>query len=88
MGTFFIAAIIALLPAYIAHSKGYSMWKWYLYGFLLWIVAFPHSMFLKRNLDVTAKDDGLVKCPYCAEYVKKEAIKCRHCQSDLMGWVA
>lgn len=23
------------------------------------------------------------KCPFCAESVRKEAVKCRHCQSDL-----
>ncbi|HDI3035680.1 zinc ribbon domain-containing protein [Cronobacter sp. EKM101R] len=32
------------------------------------------------------KDDSgpLVKCPFCAELVKSEAVKCKHCGSDLM----
>ncbi len=24
-----------------------------------------------------------VKCPFCAEYIKPDAIKCKHCQSEL-----
>jgi len=31
----------------------------------------------------TQKEDGLKKCPFCAESIKIEAIKCKHCGSML-----
>jgi ribosomal protein L37AE/L43A len=27
--------------------------------------------------------EGMKKCPFCAELVKREAIKCKHCGSDI-----
>lgn len=29
-------------------------------------------------------DEGAVKCPYCAEPIKPEAIKCKHCGSKVV----
>lgn len=37
-----------------------------------------------RDLAISNGDFGdYKKCPFCAESVRKEAIKCKHCASDL-----
>ena len=44
-----VAALLALIPANIAKNKGHSYATWYIFGFLLWIVALPVSLFLKKK---------------------------------------
>lgn len=41
-----IAALLGLIPAFIAQSKGRSFGGWWLYGFLLFIVAIIHVLFV------------------------------------------
>lgn len=81
-----ICAIIGCIPAAIASNKGRSFFIWWLYGALLFIVALIHSLLIKKDaraLEQSQLDEGLVKCPYCAEMIKPEAIKCKHCGSDV-----
>lgn len=57
-----ISALIALLPASIAQRKGRSFGAWYIYGFLLWIIAIFHAISLpelaEENHDL---DDKIVR---------------------------
>ncbi|HNX90251.1 MAG TPA: SHOCT domain-containing protein [Candidatus Omnitrophota bacterium] len=42
-----VLLILGCIPALIAKSKGRSFWKWWGYGVVVFIIAFPHSLFLK-----------------------------------------
>jgi hypothetical protein len=72
----FFAAVLGLIPAFIARGKGRPFPLWWLYGALLFIVALIHSLVLK--------DQSGVKCPHCAEFVSREARVCKHCGRDLV----
>lgn len=82
-----VLLVLALIPAFIASSKGRSFALWYIYGVCLLIVAIPHSIIIisktTEQKDKELKSAGFVECPYCKEPVKAGAVVCPHCRREL-----
>ncbi|MDB2455457.1 hypothetical protein N9W76_04855 [Planktomarina temperata] len=83
--------ILSAIPAYIAQTKGKSFGTWYVYSILLLPIALIHSLVIEKDsaeMEARSLSEGNKKCPYCAELVKREAIICKHCKSELKVEVA
>jgi hypothetical protein len=51
---------------------------------LVGVMLFGFSLRSKQSASAEFISDGEVRpCPFCAELVKNQAIKCRHCGSDI-----
>lgn len=68
----------ALIGIAAAQSRGFSVAGGILGGILLGPLAV--LMFCVSGV---SRGDVRRKCPYCAEWIKREAIVCPHCQRDV-----
>ena len=54
-----------------------SIWQWLLVGVTIVLIADT----VRRAI----RGSRLKRCPFCAEFVRREAIVCKHCGRDIQA---
>lgn len=75
----------------VASGKGRSGCGWGLIGFLFGPLGLLAAAIASPDGEVKAKQveraglqgGALIKCPACAEIIKREATKCKHCGTEI-----
>ena len=55
-----LAICIGVIPGFIAQSKGRSFVAWWVYGSALFVVALPHSLLIKPDVEKRSPLNGRI----------------------------
>lgn len=84
MEIFIIWIVLSALVAHVAAKKGRSEVGYFFLSLLLSpIIGLIAILVAGDNEEGFIKNGDLKKCPACAELVKLEAIKCKHCGHNI-----
>jgi hypothetical protein len=80
-----IMLIFGMISSVIANNKGRNNWLWFFIGLippwgLVLVALLPKTQV--AIVDQELQKGTMRKCPYCAEAIKTEAVKCKHCGEE------
>lgn len=87
MEVFIFWFALSCIAGYVAGNKGHSGFAFFFLSLLLSpLIGLTWALVAKDiNDEVAVKSGDLKKCLHCAELVKKEATKCKHCGEKLFN---